>query len=91
MYVLKCYKLNKTIWIKLCFTKQAKLKEKKKVLLDQHNEAKILKIETDKKQIKVSEMLASKFNQEQVGIYNNWKFFDMLSITFFKTRLFSIL
>ena len=39
-------------------------------MLDQHNEAKILKIETDKKQIKISEMLASKFNEEQVRKYN---------------------
>jgi len=50
----------------------AKLKEKKKMLLDQHNEAKLLKQETDKKQLKISEMLASKFNQEQFADYEHF-------------------
>ena len=42
--------------------------DKKRILQEQHKEAKLLKKEIDLKQQRISEMLAKNFNQDQVTL-----------------------
>ena len=51
----------------ICRHTQVPLMEKRRVLIEQHNEAKQLKEEIDTKQQRISEMLAKNLNQEQVS------------------------
>jgi len=46
--------------------------DKRRVLLDQHKEAKQLKEEIDAKQRRISDMLAKNFNQEQFADYEHY-------------------
>lgn len=51
---------------------RTKLMEKRRVLMEQHEEAKQLKSEIDEKQKRMSEMLATKLNHEQFADYEHF-------------------